>query len=298
MSLPIERWARQAAQLERQPVEGELGGYSWPGREDAAFGAGMPDRFRPVASTRVLSDVNDLMLMHKKTWQERERIKQDLISAMVQQRGQWRQRMSDVRASGTPVAGEGTYGVLMGYPLPAVLATTSVSGTANLWPAAVYTPIPANGVLAPQAYRVTIAAKITTSTSPANIGFDPRIGTTTWTTGGTALTGTAIGASTNVALTASITAAFYYIYGDLTIRSVGNPGNNTTAVGMFHYVSTQATASGLAGPAVVGAGHNLLFGGTSASYDGTVAQGFSLGAVHTVTTITHNLDQLHGMDWN
>jgi hypothetical protein len=30
----------------------------------------------------------------------------------------------------------------------------------------------------------------------------------------------------------------------------------------------------------------------------TTAQSFQLGAVHTVTSITHNIEQIHFMDWN
>jgi hypothetical protein len=195
---------------------------------------------------------------------------------------------------------EGTYGAMMAYPNPATVTTTSISGTVNLWPQTIYTPIPPNGTLAPQAYRLIVAAKITTAATPGNIGFNPTIGATgAWTTGGTGVAGGAtLGASGNIALTASITNAFYYIVGDFTVRSVGLPGANTTAVGMFHYVSTQGTSGGVAGPAAIGTGHNLLFGGTNASFDNSVNSGLSMGAVHTVTTITHNIEQIHGCDWN
>lgn len=258
MALPIERWAKQAVLLERE------------------------GNFEPVASKAVLADVNDLKAMHQETWKYRER---------------------EIRASGHPVAmAEGSYAAMMAYPSPAVITTTSISGTVNLWPQATYTPLPPNLSLAPQAYRIIIPAKLTTSTAPGNIGFDVRMGSTgAWTTGGTAIgtTGATLGASTNVALTASITAAFYMIIGDITIRTVGLPGANSTAVGMFHYFSTQATSGGLAGPAVTGAGHNLMFGGTTGSFDSTVASaGIAFGAVHTVATITHNVDQIHGCDWN
>jgi hypothetical protein len=67
---------------------------------------------------------------------------------------------------------------------------------------------------------------------------------------------------------------------------------------MFHLNSTQNTAAGVAGPAPATAAYSLLFGGTNASFDSSVASGLSLGAVHTVTTITHNVEQLHGCDWN
>lgn len=231
----------------------------------------------PVASKRVWDDVDDAQRLARLTWKQRER-------ELVQDQ--------------QPVALEGVYAGLNAYPNVAVVTTTSLSGTVNLWPQALFTPIQANSILAPEAFRVMVTARITTVATPANIGFDPRMGQGTWTTGGTGITGITLGASTNVALTASITSAYYYIIGDLTMRTVGAPGANSTAMGLFHYVGTQATSGGLAGPAVVGAGHNLLFGHTSASYDSSVASGWGLGAVHTVTTITHNVEQIHWMSWN
>ena len=254
MALPLERWARDAVNLERQGA------------------------FWPVADSRVLADIEELKRLHRMTWARRQR---DLIQA------------------GVPLnMPEGTYGGLIAYPNAQTITTTSINGTVNLWSNLVYTPIPANSVMAPQVYRIIVSAKITTSTSPGNIGLNPLINSTgTWTTGGTAVSGgSTLGATGNVALTASITNAFYYVMGDLTIRSAGT---SSSVVGMFHYVSTQATSGGLAGPAATGTGHNLLFGGTAVTVDTqTTGQSFQLGAVHTVTTITHNVEQLHMMDWN
>lgn len=234
--------------------------------------------FDPVASMRIFDDVNELKKLYELKW----RFTQDKL-----ERGEELLNMA-----------EGTYGALLAYPTAQTKTTTSLSGTVNLYPNTVYTPIPANSVLGPQAYRLAIAAKLTTSTSPANIGFSPAINSSgTWTTGGTAVSGgSALGASTNVALTASITNAFYYVIGDITIRS---SGTTSSIVGMFHYTSTQGTSAGLAGPAAVGTGHNLMFGGTAVTPDvQETTQSFQLGAVHTVTTITHNLEQIHFMDWN
>jgi hypothetical protein len=256
MSLPIERWAKEA-------IAAEFRG-DW----------------EPVADKRVLQDVSDLATLHMLTWRERQR---------------------ELVRSGWPLAmPEGTYAGLLAYPNPATITTTSISGVVNLYPNLIYAPIQPNSLLAPQAYRVAIIAKVTTSTSPANLTLSPFLNTTgTWTTGGTAASGgIALGATGAVAYTASITNAFYVVIGDVTMRTVGLPGTNSTAVAMLHYTSTQATVSGLAGPAVVGAGHNLMFGGTNASFDSTVLNSFQLAATHTVTTITHNLEQIHFMDWN
>jgi len=235
--------------------------------------------FDPVAPASVMQDLENLKYLNWLTWAERERA---------------------IRDSGVPYnMPEGTYGGLIAYPPAQTTTTTTINGTVNLWPNLIYTPIPQNSVMAPQVYRIAVCAKITTSTSPGNIGFAPAINSAgTWTTGGTAVSGgQALGASGNVALTASITGAFYTMIGDLTIR---NGGTSSVIVGMFHYVSTQGTSGGLAGPAAVGTGHNLMFGGTNATVDTQLGgtQSFQLGGVHTVTTITHNIEQIHWMDWN
>ncbi len=232
----------------------------------------------PVASPKIAADLADLKELHQATWRERQR------------------RIKD---GGLPIAmPEGTYGGLIAYPNAQTITTTSINGTANLWSNLVYTPIPQNSVLAPQIYRIMVAAKITTVATPGNFGLNPLINTTgTWTTGGTAVSGgSTLGASGNVALTASITNAFYYLLGDLTIR---NGGTASSIVAMFHLNSTQNTAAGVAGPAPATAAYSLLFGGTAVTVDTqTSAQSFQLGAVHTVTTITHNVEQIHWMDWN
>lgn len=223
----------------------------------------------------------------------------DLNALRDYYRSKWRRSEINLRQSGVPTAmPEGTYAGLLAYPPVQTTTTTSINGTVNLWSNLIYTPIAANSVMGPQIYRIAVNAKVTTSTSPGNIGFNPLINSTgTWTTGGTAVSGgNTMGATGNVALTASITNAFYMIVGDITIRT---GGTTSSIVGMFQYKSTQATTGGLAGPAVVGAGHNLLFGGTTVTPDVQLTgQSFQLGAVHTVTTITHNVEQIKWMDWN
>lgn len=234
--------------------------------------------YTPAMPASILRDVETLRSAHVHTWRRRE---------------------AEIRASGVPtMMPEGTYGGLLAYPTAQTITTTAISGTANLWSNLIYTPIPQNSILAPQAYRIAVNAKITTSTSPGNITVVPQINSVgTWTTGGTAVSGgSALGSSAALALTASITNAFYILIGDLTIRTAGT---SSSIVGMFHFVSTQGTSGGLAGPAAVGTGYNLLLGGTGVTVDTqTTAQSFQLGATHTVTTITHNVEQLHMMDWN
>ncbi len=233
--------------------------------------------FEPFASRQVWQDIEDLKTLHRMTWQRRER---------------------ELVRSGLPLnMPEGAYSGPLAYPPAQNIATTTINGTANLWSNLIYTPLAVNAVLGPKIYHIAVAAKITTSTSPGNIGFNPLINSAgTWTTGGTAVSGgNTLGATGNVALTASITAAFYYIVGDITVRT---SGTTSSIVAMLHAVSTQGTSGGLAGPAAVGTGMNLLFGGTDVTPDvQTTGQSFQLGAVHTVTTITHNVQQIHWTDW-
>lgn len=236
-------------------------------------------RFDPVADRRIITpDVAQLMKLHRMTWEERQR---------------------RIFESGQPFAmPEGTYAGLLSYPAAQTITTTSINGTVNLWDNLTYTPIVKNSVLSPQVYRVMLAAKLTTGATPGNFGLNPLINSAgTWTTGGTAVSGgSTLGATGNVALTASITNAFYYVVGDLTIR---NSGTGSVIVSMFHLVSTQNTAAGLAGPAATSAAYNLLFGGTAVTVDTqTTGQSFQMGAVHTVATITHNIEQPHFADWN
>jgi hypothetical protein len=254
MSLRFERWAKQAVERER------LGD------------------FLPVASRHVADDIEDLKLLHRMTWERRER---ELVK------------------TGLPLMmPEGTFAGVLAYPAAQTVTTTSINGTVNLWDNLTYTPIAKNSILAPQIYRIMISAKITTSTTPGNFGLNPLVNSTgTWTTGGTAVSGgSTLGATGNVALTASITNAFYYVIGDITIR---NAGTASVIVGMFHLNSTQNTAAGVAGPAPATAAYSLLFGGTSVTVDTqTTGQSLQFGGVHTVATITHNIEQPHFMDWN
>lgn len=225
------------------------------------------------------------------------RILDDIHVLVKYKRLEWNRINKEILRSGDPTALQGGFAGLPCVPPASSLASvTSLNGTVALWSSSLHSPINANAVQAPQAYRVLAHGTVTTSTSPGNLGFDPRVGTAS--TIGSAVSGTTLGASTNVALTASITNAFWVVHGDITIRSIGGPGANSSVFGILTYVGTQATSSGLAGPAAVGAGHNLIFGGTAATVDLSVAAGFSLGAVNTVTTITYVTQQVHFAAWN
>lgn len=226
-----------------------------------------------------------------------KRISSDIHDLMHFQKQFWRKQLRELRESSDPTMLQGGFAGMPVNPPAEVLATvTSTNGTTALWTSSLYTPMAAGVIQTPSGWRLMAAGKSTDSTSPGNLGFDPRVGAGS--TGGSAVSGTTLGASTNVALTASITASFWKVLGDITVRKIGASGANSVISGFFVYVGTQATSGGLAGPAVVGAGHQLMFGGTNASVDLSVASGFSLGVVHTVTTITYATEDLHWVSWD
>jgi hypothetical protein len=236
--------------------------------------------FEPVPSLSVWDDIRDAATLARATWREK----------------QYR-----LVAGGEPLnMPEGTYGGLLAYPPAGTITTTSINGTVNLYPNLTFAPLPLNSFLTPQAYRIAIVGKHTTGLTPGNLGINPLINTAgTWTTGGTAVSGgTTMGASSTVTGTASITNSFFYLVGDLTIRSLGAPGGaNASIVGLFHCSLTHPTA----GPTTVPATGNLLFGGTAVSIDLVTAatlNSLQFGGVHTTTAWTWNIEQLHFMDWN
>jgi hypothetical protein len=109
---------------------------------------------------------------------------------------------------------------------------------------------------------------------------------------GTSTSGVTLGGTGAIAFTASITDAYWELRGLITLRSVGAAGANSTAKGNFRFSTTQGTSAGVAGPANVGTGWDVLFGGTAASYDSSVANGLFISATHTVTTVTWNVEQI------
>lgn len=209
------------------------------------------------------------------------------------QRGMWKLINGNIIAKGDPTAmAEGTYGALAAYPLPTSEAALTLSATEQgLIPSAhipIYAPIPVNGILAPQAYRYILSGIFTSVATSGTLTMTARIGN--------ANTSPSLGASAAQTLTASLTNGQFYIMGDVTIRTIGLPGANSTAIGTFH---------ALANSAVGGATTSWLWGtGTTAvSFDSTIASaanggGFWLGVTFSANFPTMTLQQAHFMDWN
>jgi hypothetical protein len=197
-----------------------------------------------------------------------------------------------LRSIADPTMSEGTYGGLAAYPLPGSVAALTLSATEQgLIPATsipIYTPIPINGVMAPQAYRVILTGVFTSVATSGTLTMTPRLGN--------ANTSPSLGASAAQTLTASLTNGQFYVMGDITIRSIGLPGANSTAIGTFH---------ALANSTVGGATTSWLWGtgATAVSFDTTIAAGANGGGLWFGVTFSANfptmtLQQIHMMDWN
>lgn len=229
----------------------------------------------------------------------REAIAEDLRQAMAIGRGEWKSRMRALVEAGIPVAAEGTYGALGAYPLSAALSAVTPSTTAETQlltaaQGAVYLPVPANGVLAPQAYRFVVCGISTTSSTASNYTWTVRAGNSA-----TPASNVSLGASAAIAKTISLTNCFWAVKGDMTIQSVGAPGANSKMLAQFW-----AWFNSAVGGAVTE--WHWGTGSTAASIDTTVgpnssANGgqFGVDITSSVTvTDTLTIQQIHYMDWN
>lgn len=244
------------------------------------------------------------LMQHRRPWQmvngqlmpgshdRAEGLLADLTTEMQRQRGEWKGRMRDL--AGVPTAAEGTYGALGAYPLAAELAavtpTTTESGLLSAANAALFMPIPANGLLTPQAYRFVICGRTTTTATAANYTWTPRLGN--------ANTSPSLGASAAIAKTISITNAIFILKGDMTIQSIGAPGTNSKAIGHFEVKLNSAAG---------GAYTAWAWGSTAqATFDASVAPGASANGGQVWVGVTASaaaadpftVGQVHFMDWN
>jgi hypothetical protein len=114
------------------------------------------------------------------------------------------------------------------YPLEGAIAgsalTTTEAGLTTAANMALYMPIPARAILAPQAWRFAIAARYTVGATPGSVLTSFRLGN--------ANTSPLLGTSVGVAQTA-LTNAFAIWKGDITVYKTGVPGSNATASGTF-----------------------------------------------------------------
>lgn len=203
---------------------------------------------------------------------------------MAHERQRWGLINGRLAEGGDPTA-YGTFAGLGAIPPAATLANVaSLSGEASLWNVALFTPWLANTLVAPSAWWLHVTWQTATSTSPANLTINPRVGS--FAAGASSAGGIALGADAAITLTASITTN-WLVQGRVTVQSIGIPGANSKANGDFHVIAKPATTGN--GPATI----NDIFGFTVASFDASVASGVALGMANTVTTITYAVTQIH-----
>jgi hypothetical protein len=204
----------------------------------------------------------------------------ELAWLIREHRTRWRLIGGQIHGQGIPTALEGTYMGLLAYP-PAQDLTAVTGGTANVawWTAALYSPIPANSVMTPEAFRLASTGRVTTTgaqtiTPNANIG--TAIGT-----------GLAAGAAITIS---TITNALWFCLADLTMRAPGTAG---VAIGGFKF--TCGTAAGATNTTTT-----QLLGGTATQtgIDFTTAQGLSFGATPSAAGVSVTPTQVHWMSAN
>lgn len=197
---------------------------------------------------------------------------------MRHERQRWGLINGRLETGGDPTA-YGTYFGIAAVPPAATLANVaSLNGEASLWTNSIFSPWLANSLVAPSFWEIHAMWQTTTSTSPANLTLNPRLGNIT--AGSSSAGAVALGADAAITLTASITTN-WVLNGNITVQSIGAPGANSKAIGDFNCIAKPATAG--TGAATI----NDLFGFTQGSFDASVASGFVLGMANTVTTITY-----------
>lgn len=243
----------------------------------------------------LIAKPSDIDAAERDRQQQEDSIGRALWEAMHLQRGQSKQMMRELALSGVATAAEGTYGALGAYPLAAELATVTPtateSGLVTAANGALFLPIPANSILAPQAWRFVIAGRLSTdSATAANYTWTIRLGN--------ANTSPSLGASAAIAKTVSLTNPIFMLKGDLTVQSIAAPGATSKAMGHFDAKLNSAAA---------GAYIAWLWGSTAqATFDATVAPGASANGGQLWPGITASaaaadawaVSQIHWMDWN
>lgn len=161
--------------------------------------------------------------------------------------------------------------ILADPPIANLTAVTATSETA-LWSAAQYTPIPANDFQAGKIYTVK-AGGVMSFAATGTLIITPRIGLTVG-------AGITLGASV-VALTTpgATTAHAWWLEFTFICRTVGAAGTNSTGIGTGCFHTGIPSAGSLPGTQV--------FGGTSATFDASIASGITIGWTLSVAgTIT------------
>jgi hypothetical protein len=209
---------------------------------------------------------------------------EEIVWLKNHERRNWKLINGRIAGSGDPTMLEGTYGGLVAYP-PAQDLTAVTGGTANVawWTPALYTPLPANSVLSPEAYRIAATGRVTSSATTQTITPNANIGTAIG-------TGLGAGAAMSLGSATAVTNMLWFMLGDVTIRAAGSAG---VAIGSFVLKITNAAG---ASTSII----QEIFGGaaTQTAIDFTAAQGLALGATPSAAGVSVTPTQVHWMSWN
>jgi hypothetical protein len=143
----------------------------------------------------------------------------------------------------------------------ALVATTIEA----LWPAATYSPIPANTARVGTTYKITAFGTITFGTA-STIIITPNVGTATG--------GATLGASATISCPVSLGPFPFYLEAMFVMRTIGSSG---TMMGGGVFVTNGVLANTSPGANLV-----VPFGGTSAAFDTTAANGITIGKTLSV----------------
>lgn len=195
------------------------------------------------------------------------------------ERSNWR----DVAPEGPTALLGGIAGLEVPPPTDPFAALTMSATEQALWATATYTPIPGLP-RAPIAFELYASGTITTTaTASPTVTYTPRWGLTN--------AAATLGASQQIALTASITGSVWQLRGNITLRAPGT-GSGGRLYGTFQYAGKHVTAGNGAPDA------QSLFGYTAATNDTSAATGLWMGFVSTITTPTITVQQIQWGSWN
>lgn len=260
MALPLERWARQATMLEPPRKFADPNDEAY--YEKLALPR-MADEFAAEDREGGAVSVDEL-----------------LGAAMRDGFTKWRMMNGQLRVEKQPTALEGIYAGLVAYP-PAQSLTAITGGTSNVawWSSSIYSPLPANSVLAPEAYRICATGTVTSTAASQTITPSLNCGTAV---------GTGLGTGPAITLGSTITNALWYLMGDLTVRL---PGSSGTIIG--HMVLKVGTTAGASTTIT-----HAMYGNTVQTVDFTTALGLTVGATPSASGVSVTPTQVHWMSWN
>lgn len=164
----------------------------------------------------------------------------------------------------------GFEGQVSGPPASFTAVTASATET-NLWTPAIWTPIPANSMMAGKIYKTSFGGVFSTTATQGTLTFTPRLGVSA-----TPASNVTLGASNAVAWAASLTGAAWY--GELTAicRAVGLAASGATFTGNGMAV-TQGAAAATATMFVMG-------GTVPTTIDNTATSGMIVSATISVAS--------------